>query len=183
MSRTAAIYIAVLLGVVVSPGALSQRPAAGEAIAAPEFTHTLESEWINSAPLLLVGLRGTVVLIDFWTFDCWNRYRSFPWLTAMEARLADEAFQVVGVHTPEFAHEKIRANIEAKVKQFGLRHPVMIDNDFSYWRALGNRYWPAFYLIDKKGAVRAVFTGETHEGDRQARKIERAIRALLAESA
>ena len=75
----------------------------------------------------------------------------------------------------------MRANIEKKVKEFDLKHPIMIDNDFSYWNALGNRYWPAFYLIDKQGRLRALYAGETHEGDPQARRIEADIRSLLAE--
>lgn len=149
--------------------------------AAPEFSHSAGSEWINSRPLTLAGLGGKVVMVDFWTFDCWNCYRSFPWLTAMEERLKSRKFMIVGVHSPEFEHEKIRENIEAKVAEFNLEHPIMIDNDHSYWRAMGNRYWPAYYLIDKKGYVRAVFVGETHAGDRQAVRIERTIEKLLSE--
>ncbi len=99
----------------------------------------------------------------------------------MEARLESRGLQVVGVHTPEFEHERVRKNVEAKIEEFGLRHPVMLDNDFSYWRAMGNRYWPAFYIVDKKGLLRAVFYGETHEGDRQAGKIEATIKDLLDE--
>ncbi len=147
----------------------------------PAF-HTQEAQdWLNSPPLRIEELRGQVILIDFWTFDCWNCYRSFPWLKALEARLEDEDFRVIGVHSPEFSHEKIRANVESKVKEFGLTHPVVIDNDFRYWRAFDNRYWPAFYLVDKQGRVRHRFVGETHEGDRRAQAIEREIRALLAE--
>lgn len=148
---------------------------------APAFTHVAESDWINSTPLRLTDLKGKVLLIDFWTFDCWNCYRSFPWLQSMEAKLAADGFQVIGVHTPEFDHEKLRRNIVAKVEQFGLRHPVMIDNDYSYWKAMGNRYWPAYYLIDKAGRVRAVFYGETHTGDRQAVRVEKLVRKLLEE--
>ncbi|HEY7841116.1 MAG TPA: hypothetical protein VIC61_06070, partial [Gammaproteobacteria bacterium] len=81
-----------------------------------------------------------------------------------------------------FDHEKVRDNVAAKVGEFGIGHPVMLDNDFSYWRAMGNRYWPAFYLIDRRGDVRGVFVGETHAGDRQAEAIEAAIAALLAET-
>ena len=148
---------------------------------APEFTHQGENDWINSQPLILSNFRGKVLLIDFWTFDCWNCYRSFPWLNKMEQRLTDQEFQIIGVHSPEFSHEKIRSSIEAKAKEFGLHHPIMIDNDFSYWRAMYNKYWPAFYIIDKKGKVRAIFFGETHEGDAQARKVEKIIRKLLIE--
>lgn len=146
---------------------------------APEFTHQDADDWINSAPLSLDDLRGKIVLVDFWTFDCWNCYRSFPWLTSLEAHLPQDQFAVVGVHTPEFDHEKIRENIIRKTEEFSLHHPVMIDNDYSYWNAMRNRYWPAFYLLDKQGQVRAVFFGETHAGDEQAKRIEKSIRLLL----
>ena len=99
----------------------------------------------------------------------------------MEETYQSRGLQVIGVHTPEFEHERVRANIERKVAEFALDHPVMIDNDFSYWKALGNRYWPTFYLIDKNGRLRARFIGETHSGSRQANRIEAAIASLLAE--
>ena len=150
---------------------------------APEFTHSNTDAWINSKPLTFADLKGRVVLIDFWTFDCWNCYRSFPWLNALEKKFAEHDFTVVGVHTPEFAHERVRKNIEAKVAEFELTHPVMIDNDFSYWKTIGNRYWPTFYLIDKQGRIRAHFIGETHAGDSRARQIEETVERLLIEDA
>ena len=73
-----------------------------DAPAAPNFTHHKPNQWINSAPLTLTDLRGQVVLLDFWTFDCWNCYRSFPWVKSVEKRFADQAFAAIGVHTPEF---------------------------------------------------------------------------------
>jgi thiol-disulfide isomerase/thioredoxin len=146
---------------------------------APEFTHQQAEEWINSKPLSIKDLKGQVVLIDFWTFDCWNCYRSFPWLNELEKKYAQQGLKVIGVHTPEFDHEKIRANIEAKVKKFKLHHPVMIDNDFSYWRAFNNRYWPAFYLIDQEGKVVYQHVGETHKDDHRARALEKKLKALL----
>ncbi len=148
---------------------------------APEFTHQESGDWLNSPPLSVQDLRGRVLLLDFWTFDCWNCIRSFPWLHALETHFKDEKFSVIGVHTPEFAHERKRNRLEDKIKQFGLDHPVMMDNDFSYWNAMGTRYWPTFYLIDKKGLIRAVYLGETHQGDHKAGKIERMIEKLLAE--
>ena len=148
---------------------------------APEFTHRMAHEWINSGPLKLSDLRGSVVLIDFWTFDCWNCYRSFPWLNGVEVAYGNRGLRVIGVHTPEFDHERIRGNIVAKVKEFNLHHPIMIDNDFSYWKAMNNRYWPAFYLIDKRGMLRAAFVGETRAGTAQSKNIERVIEMLLAE--
>jgi len=184
MFNKISLYAVLLCGPALL-AALLLKPASGgvlsQSIKAPAFTHTSRDEWLNSTPLTWEDLRGKVVLLDFWTFDCWNCYRSFPWMNAMEARLAPQGLQIIGVHTPEFEHEKIKSNIEAKIREFGLHHPVMIDNDVSYWRAMGNRYWPAFYIIDKQGDVRAVFVGETHEGDRQAEKIESTIKDLLAE--
>ena len=151
-------------------------------IQAPEFTHNAKQDWINSEPLNINDLNGKVVLIDFWTFGCWNCYRSFPWMNAMDNRLDKENFQIIGVHTPEFENEKIRENIVAKVEEFKLHHPVMIDNDSSYWRAMNNRYWPAYYILDKQSNVRATFFGETHEGDDRAKKIENVIKQLLNET-
>jgi thiol-disulfide isomerase/thioredoxin len=147
----------------------------------PEFTSSRADDWINGPALSVAGLRGRVLLVDVWTYGCWNCYRSFPWLNGLEERLAEEPFQVVGIHSPEFERERDRARVAAKVGEFGLRHPVMIDNDLSYWRALRNRYWPSFYLVDKQGTIRHRFEGETHAGDRRAVAIEQRIEALLAE--
>jgi len=184
MKRLSMLFIAAFAVIALAlPLAQSARGGAvRQPLAAPEFTHVSPDEWLNSAPLKLSDLRGKVVLVDFWTFDCWNCYRSFPWLKAMEARLSGRGLQVIGVHSPEFDREKIPENIMKKIAEFGLQHPVMIDNDFSYWKAMANRYWPAYYLIDKKGILRAAFVGETHEGDEQAKKIEEFLTGLLAES-
>ncbi len=149
---------------------------------APEFTHSGADEWINTAPLTLADLRGKVVLADIWTFDCWNCYRSFPWLKDLEAKFEQRGLQVIGVHTPEFEHERVRHNLEKKIRQFDLHHPVMMDNDFSYWKALGNRYWPTYYLIDKQGRLRAKFVGETRSGTQRAETVEALIQRLLTES-
>lgn len=150
---------------------------------APEFTQQGADAWLNSEPLTMQGLRGKVVMLDVWTFACWNCYRSFPWMNEFEQSLADEPFQVVGIHTPEFDHERERANVAAKIKEFELHHPVMMDNDFAYWKALNNRYWPAFYVIDKRGVIRGRFIGETHSGDRNAKAISKLVNELLAEPA
>ncbi len=158
---------------------IGQQPRAGEA--APEFTHQAAQDWINSAPVSLESLRGDVVLIDFWTFDCWNCYRSFPWLNEVDERFAGRGLRIIGVHSPEFRHEREPQRVAAKVREFGLGHPVMIDNDFSYWKAIGNRYWPAFYLVDKRGQLRYRFAGEMHSGDRRALEIERRIGELIGE--
>jgi thiol-disulfide isomerase/thioredoxin len=147
----------------------------------PEFTTQNAADWLNSQPLTTADLRGRVVLVDIWTFGCWNCYRSFPWLNALEDRLADRPFSVIGIHSPEFDHERDRSRVLDKMAEFSLRHPVMLDNDFAFWRALNNRYWPAFYLVDKQGVIRYVHVGETHEGDARAIDIERQLNLLLDE--
>jgi len=148
---------------------------------APEFTHQQATDWINAKPLKLADLKGQVVLLDIWTYGCWNCYRSFPWMNDLEKRLENKNFTIIGIHTPEFKHEHDRNKVVAKAKEFKLEHPIMIDNDFSYWNALNNRYWPTYYLIDKQGRIRAKFIGETHKGDKKARNIEAAINYLLNE--
>ena len=148
----------------------------------PAFSHTEASDWINSDPLSWKDLRGEVVLLDFWTFMCWNCYRSFPWLNDLESRFEQRDFQVIGVHSPEFEAEKDRQRIVDKAEEFGLHHPIMIDNDHVFWRAMNNRFWPAFYLIDRQGNIRYRFIGETHIDSSQAKAIEAAIEDLLAEA-
>ncbi len=145
----------------------------------PEFTTNNSLDWLGSAPMKRRDLLGKVVLIDVWTFECWNCYRSFPWLNSLEKKFSAEQFQIIGVHTPEFEREKNRTAVLAKMKEFNLHHPVMIDNQSRYWDALENRVWPAFYLVDKTGKIHRVYTGETHAGDPQATKIEAEITALL----
>ncbi len=149
---------------------------------APEFTQTSQEAWLGSEPLSMADLRGNVILLDFWTFSCWNCYRSFPWLNSLETRFKDKDFQVIGIHSPEFDHEKDGDAVKAHISKFKLKHPSMMDNDFAYWRAMGNRYWPTFYLIDKRGFIRHIFIGETHESDPRAKQVEAAINQLLAET-
>jgi glutathione peroxidase-family protein len=188
--RSVAVVLAVAAGVAIlmlpksnaaTPITRGSIVVAAAADAAPPFTHNSAAEWINSPPLKWDDLRGKVVLIDIWTFECWNCYRSFPWLHGVERRYTAQGLQVIGVHSPEFDAEKVRSNIEAATRKFELTFPVMIDSDHSYWNALGNSYWPAFYLVDKQGRIRARFVGETHDGDANALKIEATVKVLLAE--
>ena len=149
---------------------------------APEFKVTEHSQWLNSAPLTMRDLRGKVVMVDFWTFGCVNCTRSIPWLKVVENKYRNKDFQIIGVHTPEFDHERVRSNIIEKADSLGRHHPIVIDNGFKIWRSYKNRYWPAFFIVDKKGVVRGVYVGETHKGDRRARAIEGLIDKLLAEA-
>jgi cytochrome c biogenesis protein CcdA/thiol-disulfide isomerase/thioredoxin len=144
---------------------------------APNFTGT--QDWFNTPggrPLSLASLRGHVVLVDFWTYTCINCIRTLPYLKAWDAAYRSDGLTVVGVETPEFAFEKDAANVRDAIGRFGLRYPVVQDNQMGTWNAYGNQYWPADYLIDAQGRVRYAAFGE---GDYD--KTETAIRALLAE--
>jgi cytochrome c biogenesis protein CcdA/thiol-disulfide isomerase/thioredoxin len=130
--------------------------------------------WINSKPFTLRQERGKVVLVDFWTYSCINCLRTLPHLKAWYTAYHKDGFQIVGVHTPEFAFEHVASNVRAAVKRLGVTWPVVQDNDFKTWDNYANQYWPADYLIDKNGNVRFTSFGE---GDYA--KTERNIRKLL----
>jgi len=145
---------------------------------APEIRDT--QRWFNTLdgrPLSLRSLRGRVVLIDFWTYSCINCLRTLPELKAWDAAYRHEGLTIIGMHAPEFPFERDPDNVERAIARNGLRYAVAQDNDFANWRAYGNQYWPAKYLIDARGRVRYAHFGE---GEYDA--TERAIRALLAEA-
>ncbi len=131
--------------------------------------------WFNTRPLTQRGLRGKVVLLDFWTYSCINCLRTLPHLEAWDAAYRRQGLVVLGVHTPEFAFEHVASNVSAAIKRLGIRYPVVQDNDFGTWNAYGNQYWPAEYLIDKQGRVRNV-----HFGEGKYDETEQLIRRLLA---
>jgi thiol-disulfide isomerase/thioredoxin len=139
---------------------------------APEFTGL--DGWINSQPLTVSGLRGKVVLVDFWTFSCVNCVRTIPHLQHLEQAYGKRGLVIVGVHSPEFDFEKVRANVQAAVQRFGVTWPVALDSEMNTWNAYSNQYWPAEYLIDKQGRVAYL-----HDGEGDYDVTESAIAALL----
>jgi len=142
---------------------------------APDFV--ANNNWLNSPALQLSGLKGKVVLVDFWTYTCINCIRTLPHVTGWYEKYKDQGLVVVGVHTPEFDFEKKTTNVQQAIKQFNITYPVVQDNDYAIWNSYYNRYWPAEYLIDATGQVRRVEFGEG-EYD----KMEQAIQGLLAEA-
>lgn len=132
--------------------------------------------WINSEPLTMAGLKGKVVLIDFWTYSCINCIRTLPYLKGYWEKYKDAPFVLVGVHTPEFVFEKSESNVRDAMKRHGLTYPVVQDNDYNIWRAFANRYWPAKYLIDAEGRIRY-----THFGEGAYEETDEAIAELLKE--
>ena len=140
--------------------------------AAPNFVGI--SNWLNSGPLNLADLRGKVVLVDFWTSGCINCARTLPYVTRLYDKYKGKGLVVVGVHTPEFPFERSTATVQAAISHHGIRYPVAQDNEFATWKAYGNEYWPAQYIVDQNGRI--VFE---HAGEGQYEEIERTIQKLL----
>ena len=135
------------------------------------------TQWLNSEPLTREGLRGKVVLVDFWTYSCINCIRALPFVEAWHEKYRDQGLVVIGAHTPEFAFEKDLSNVGREVADLGLTYAIAVDNDYAVWRAFANQYWPAHYFIDAMGNIR-----HTHFGEGDYDASERVIQELLAEA-
>ena len=134
------------------------------------------TDWLNSPRLTGASLRGKTVLVDFWTYTCINWLRTLPYVRAW-SQTYQPGLTVIGVHTPEFRFEHDFDNVRRAVQQIKVPYPVVIDNDYSIWRAFRNQYWPALYLIDAQGRIR-----DHHFGEGEYQRSERAIQRLLAEA-
>jgi thiol-disulfide isomerase/thioredoxin len=150
--------------------------AESDRVVAPDFTGI--DGWLNSGPLTITGLRGRVVLVDFWTFSCVNCTRTIPHLQALAAMYRSMGLQIVGVHSPEFDFEKVRDNVAAATSRLGVTWPVALDSEMATWNAYANQYWPAEYLIDQQGRVAYVHFGEGNYDVTEA-----AVRELLHSTA
>ena len=133
--------------------------------------------WLNSPPLTPEQLRGKVVLIDFWTYSCINCLRAMPYVKAWTQKYAAQGLVVIGIHTPEFAFEKVPDNVRRAMRELGIAYPVALDNDYKVWRAFSNQYWPAHYFIDVQGRIR-----HHHFGEGSYDRSEKVIQQLLAEA-
>ena len=134
-------------------------------------------EWLNSPALTSESLRGKVVLVDFWTYDCINCQHTLPYVKDWAQKYQKDGLVVIGVHTPEYGFERIISNVRDEVKKLGITYPVAIDNNYAIWRNFDNQYWPAHYLIDAKGQVRF-----THFGEGRYETQEKMIQQLLQEA-
>jgi len=132
--------------------------------------------WLNSEPLDWSKLKGKVVLVEFWTFECYNCQHVEPYVKLWYKQFHAQGFEIVAVHSPEFERERNIDNVRDYIKQHGITYPVAIDNEFTIWRRFNNRYWPSLYLVDKHGAVRQHTIGEGNYSF-----IENKIQELLAE--
>ena len=141
---------------------------------APEFKGI--TSYINTNQTKLSDLKGKVVLVDFWTYSCINCIRTLPYLVDWNQKYSDKGLVIVGVHSPEFEFEKNIDNVKQSVTRFGIKYPVLLDNDHQTWNAFQNSYWPHKYLVDSDGYIRY-----DHIGEGGYAETENAIKSLLAE--
>jgi thiol-disulfide isomerase/thioredoxin len=175
MKASQLLLAGMLAGAIGAPAGTSaevQLPVEGEL---PSFGGA--SGWLNSPPLTAAGLRGKVVLVEFWTYTCINWLRTLPYVRAWAEKYKDQGLVVIGVHSPEFEFEKNVDNVHQAAKDMRVTYPVAIDSGYAVWRAFGNQYWPALYFVDAKGQIR-----HHHFGEGEYEKSERVIQQLLTEA-
>ena len=133
--------------------------------------------WLNSEPLTPEGLRGRVVLVDFWTYTCINWLRTAPYVRAWDAKYRDLGLTVIGVHTPEFGFEHDIDNVVARSRDFRVEYPIAVDSDYGVWQAFDNHFWPAIYIADAEGQIRY-----HHFGEGEYAMAEMVVQQLLLEA-
>ena len=188
MDRLQNMLIGIVVGIVIVAGSIYAtgftkqllRPFRGnteykssESAAAPELS---TGDWINSEPLKLKDLHDRVVLIEFWTFGCYNCRNTLPFIKNLDLRYRQKGLTVIGVHSPEFDDERKVENLRREVALLGISYPVVTDNNYQTWNAYNVEAWPTTFLLDKQGRIRWMHVGE---GDYD--EAERQIQKLLAE--
>ena len=181
-TRSIALAAALLASVAATPSFAgdAMSPASLVRVAAtsgtaPEFAGL--KNWMNSPPLRMSGLRGKVVLVDFWTYGCVNCVNTLPHVVRLQQKYGNKGLVIVGIHTPEFPFEKSASNVQAALKRHGITYAVAQDNESATWNAYSNRYWPAQYIVDQSGKI--VFQ---HDGEGQYEQMDRMIGQLLNKS-
>lgn len=164
--RSPARAVAFLFACLFAVSACTAGSEAEKLRQAPEITGI--SHWLNTDPLTLEALRGKVVLVDFWAYSCINCLRTLPYMVAWDKRYRDDGLVIIGVHAPEFDFGKKVANVQKAVAHFGIEYPVAMDNNKATWNAWDNHYWPAKYLVGKKGKVLMHHFGEGHYAETEA---------------
>lgn len=184
------LVLLILIGVtIVGPGyangcgplgalnvAVSRLTGGGEEVKAPVAPEIGDGTWINSDPLTLKSLRGRVVIIDFWTFGCYNCRNTLPAVKSWDARYRDKGLTIIGVHTPELDVERNIDVVRREIAKLDIRYPVVTDNDNATWNAYKVEAWPTWFVIDKQGRVRWM-----HVGEGAYQETEELIKKLLAE--
>ena len=174
IAASAGAAIATIGGAAMAPIAstAAQLPVEGEL---PSFDGA--TAWLNSAPLDSRGLRGHVVLVEFWTYTCVNWRRTLPYVRAWAQKYGNQGLIVIGVHTPEFSFEKDLHNVRSAASELRIGYPIAVDSNYAVWTAFGNEYWPALYFVDAEGRIRHHHFGEGEYG-----RSEHIIQQLLVEA-
>ena len=133
--------------------------------------------WLNSEAMTPDGLRGRIVLVDFWTYTCVNWLRTLPYVRAWAAKYRDAGLTVIGVHTPEFGFERNIDNVVAQSRTFGVEYPIAVDSEYAVWNAFANHFWPAVYIADAEGRIR-----HHHFGEGEYAQTEMVIQQLLLDA-
>lgn len=133
--------------------------------------------WLNSPPLTAAGLRGKIVLVNFWTYTCINWLRQLPYVRAWAEKYQNHGLVVVGVHTPEFPFERNIENVRRAAKEMRVDYPIALDSNYTVWQAFANHYWPALYFVDAQGHIR-----HHHFGEGQYEQSEMILQQLLIEA-
>ena len=165
-------------GLFVTPALAAEQGALRIAAAhrqAPDFVGI--SQWLNSGALHIADLRGKVVVVNFWTYGCYNCVNTLPHVVKLYEKYKDRGFVVIGVHTPEFPFERSTSNVQTAIKRHGIRYPVALDNGYATWKSYSNQYWPAQYIVDRHGNI--VFS---HAGEGAYDTIDRTVQRLLGET-
>ena len=172
---TALAYATGVTKLMLNSFASSAEYKTSESVTAPELA---AGDWINSEPIKLSDLRGRVVLIEFWTFGCYNCRNTVPFVKGWDDRYRAKGLTVIGVHSPEFDEERKVDNLREAVSSLGIGYAVVTDNDYQTWKAYKVEAWPTLFLLDKQGRIRWMHVGEGSYDE-----AERQIQKLLAENA
>jgi thiol-disulfide isomerase/thioredoxin len=189
MSSLSARLAALLLLGFAAPrptAAQTREPLTGNTTAAATAPDWRNTSWLNTPndrPLTREGLKGRVILLNFWTFGCWNCTNTLPALVELDQRYRDRGLTIIGIHSPEFPHsgEHDKVNVAAALRKYHIEYPVAQDNDLATWNLYDIEAWPSFVLIDRKGRIRYRGAGEFHPGDQWYREWDGRIAALVAE--
>jgi len=150
---------------------------------APELEGSHPKDWINSVPISLESRSGQVTVIHFWTFGCINCKRNLPIYNRWHERFSKNNVAVIGIHSPEFEYEAVPASVAQKIRELGIRYPVLLDAGLRNWRRWNQQFWPAVYLIDHKGRIRYRWDGEMNYGGQNGERImTEKIEQLLQEA-
>ena len=173
MKRQPTLYLMLALALAISTLGPEPEPRIRNGTTRPGVR---QRYWVNSRPLRLPELKGKVLLVEFWTFGCYNCQNVEPYVKSWHDKFKDRGLVVIGVHSPEFGHERVLKNVRDYVREHKIQYAVAIDNDYKTWNSYQNHYWPAMYLIDKQGVIRHIRIGEGGYD-----QTEQKIRDLLAE--